>query len=109
MSDAPSPSTIAAARIPNITDLREQLEYGDGKLARCAAFIDDLRVFRRRYQYAGLRGIDLWDWKSPQHQHALRQMTADFLDRDGYGEVFWPSDPTATNFNPLQYSSERTL
>lgn len=109
MSDTPSPSKIAAARIPKITDLREQLGYGDGKLSRSAAFIDDLRVFRRRYQHAGLRGTDLWNWKSSLHQFALRQMTADFLDGDGYGEVYWPSDPTAANFNALQYSSDRTL
>jgi hypothetical protein len=109
MMREPSPSKIAAARIPKITDLRERLDYGDARLARCTAFIDDLRVFRRRYRTAGFRGTDLWDWKSPEHQAALKQMTASFLDEDGYGEVYWPSDPTAANFNSLQYSTNGTL
>lgn len=109
MSRARSPSKIAAARIPKITDLREQLAYGDGRLARCAAFIDDLRVFRRRFSFGGLRGIDFWDWKSSQHHEALKQMTTCFLDEDGYGEVYWPSDPTAANFNSLRYSTDRVL
>jgi hypothetical protein len=109
MQRALSPSLIAAARIPKITDLREELGYGDARLARCTALVDDLRVFRRRYRSAYLRGTDLWDWKSPKHQDALKQMTASFLDEDGYGEVYWPSDPTAANFNSLQYSKDRTL
>ena len=104
-----SPSEISAARIPKITDLRNQLNYGDARLARCAAFTDDLRVFRRRYSASGVRGSDLWDWKSSKHQDALRRMTTSFLDENGYGEVYWPSDPAAPNFNSLQYSEDSIL
>lgn len=109
MSCAHSPSSLSAVRIPKITDLREQLDYGDANLPRCAAFNDDLRVFRRRYSLANLRGVDFWDWKSSEHQEALKQMTASFLDENGYGQVDWPSDPSAANFNSLQYAKSPTL
>ncbi|OAG05736.1 uncharacterized protein CC84DRAFT_1259120 [Paraphaeosphaeria sporulosa] len=109
MSRAGSPSEISPAHIPKITDLRKQLAYGDSGLSRCIAFTDDLRVFRRRYSVAGLRGIDLCDWRLPRHQEALKQMTSSFLDQEGHGERYWPSDPTAANFNSLQYSTHRTF
>jgi hypothetical protein len=104
-----SPSEMAATRIPKITDLRDQLHYGDARLLRCSAFSDDLRVFRRRYSSKGIRGADLWDWKSSEHQAALNDMTANFLDDQSYGELYWPSDPTSPNFNSLQYSEDRAL
>lgn len=104
-----SPSEIAAARIPKITELRDQLCYGDAKLSRCSAFSDDLRVFRRRYSLGPFRGADLWDWKSSEHQAALKLMTASFLDHHGYGEVYWPSDPASPNYNSLQYSKDNIL
>jgi hypothetical protein len=104
-----SPSEMAATHIPKITDLRDQLRYGDARLLRCSAFSDDLRVFRRRYSSKGIRGADLWDWKSSEHQAALNDMTANFLDDQSYGELYWPSDPTSPNFNSLQYSEDRAL
>lgn len=109
MSRSPSPSAIAAARIPKITELRNLLNYGSPILARSSAFIDDLRTFRRRYYAMSFRGIDLWDWKSSIQQEALRQMTASFLDDSGFGEIYWPSDPSSPNFNDLQYSKDRLL
>lgn len=105
-----SPSELAATRIPKITDLRDQLNYGDAGLSRCSAFIDDLRVFRRRFTSSGgLLGMELWDWKSSQHQAALREMTTNFLEDLGYGNVYWPSDPTSPNYNALQYPKDHTL
>ena len=104
-----SPTDIPAARVPKITDLRNRLNYGDARLERCTAFTDDLRVFRRRYSVSGIRGSDLWDWKSSNHQDALRKMTTSFLEGDGYGETYWPSDPAARNFNLLRYSADSIL
>jgi hypothetical protein len=109
MSRASSPSMLAPARIPKITDLRDELCYGNLKYLRCTTFVDDLRVFRRRYRTGHLRGSDLLDWKSSEHQAALKQMTAAFLDEEGYGEIYWPSDRTAANYNTLQYSEDRSL
>lgn len=105
----PSPSALTAARIPKITDLRDQLCYGDTTLVRCTSFVDDLRVFRKRYSAMGARGTDLFEWKSSEDQAALKQMTAAFLDEYGFGELYWPSDPSARNFNSLQYSKDRLL
>lgn len=104
-----SNSEIAATRIPKITDLRKILCYGDSNLNRCSAFTDELRAFRRKYVSNGIHGTDLWDWKSSEHQAALNDMTQAFLDVQGYGEVYWPSDPTSPNFNELQYSKDRSL
>ncbi|KAL5370795.1 hypothetical protein PMIN06_013121 [Paraphaeosphaeria minitans] len=36
-------------------------------------------------------------------------MTTLFLDEHGNGKTYWPSDPTAANFNSLQYSTDRTI
>ncbi|KAF2190544.1 hypothetical protein K469DRAFT_387705 [Zopfia rhizophila CBS 207.26] len=109
-NDPCRPSETSAARIPNITILRQQLQYGEARLARCNAFYDDLRVFRKKYNTpTGLRGVDLHDWRSPVHQSALAEMTLAFLETEGNGEVYWPSDATSPNFNPLQYSKDHHM
>jgi hypothetical protein len=102
-------SDIPATRIPKITDLRDRLNYGNSRLSRYSAFSDDLRVFRRKFVSKDLTGEDLWDWKSSEHQAALNAMTHAFLENHGYGELYWPSDPTSPNFNSLQYSKHRAL
>lgn len=105
-----SNSTTFAAHVPTITVLRDLLQYGDGRLARCNAFNDTMLVFRKNYVTStGLRGSEIHDWKSAEHQAALTEMSQAFLDRDGNGELYWPIDPTSPNFNNLQYSNQQSL
>lgn len=91
--------------IPTITALRLQLDYGDTKLARCVAFYDDVRIFRRRYfTQDGSPGLGFYHWKSPQHQTGLTEMVNDFLDKEGNGTRYWPDDDASPNHNKLRYS-----
>lgn len=103
-----SPSDAVSA-IPRTTVLRDKLCYGDTKLQRYVAFSDDLRVFRRDYVAADFRGIDLINWKSSHHRALLKRMAEDFLDKEGYGEKYWPTDPTSPNLNELKYTEDREL
>ncbi len=99
---------IAAASIPKITVLRNELDYGDPRLRRCAAFYDDARVFRKKFRTSrGVAGVDLHDWKSREGQAALTEMTTSYLDKEGNGLVFWPDDKTLPNYNKYQYSKDR--
>lgn len=101
---------IAAASIPNITVLREKLEYGDSRSDRCDAFNDDIRVFRKRYRTSsGLPGVDLYDWRSSEHQSALTEMANAYLEKEGNGSVYWPDDDTSPNHNGLQFSKDHQL
>ena len=98
---------IAAARIPSITALRNELGYGDQKLPRCAAFYDDTRAFRKKFRTShGIAGVDLHDWKSPEGQTGLTQMTFAYLDKEGNGGLFWPDDEASPNYNRYQYTKD---
>lgn len=103
-----SPSRRPPASLPNITALRQALDYGDPHLARCSAFYDDVRAFRKKFVTSdGMLGPSLHDWRDRDHQDGLREMTRAYLDRDGNGLLFWPDDPSAANFNDLQYTHDR--
>jgi hypothetical protein len=93
-----------AASVPNITTIREMLDYGDAKLARCDVFYDDMRTFRKKYKPGGgLSGVDLQDWGSKEHQAGLTRMTEAYLDEGGNGSIFWPDDASPYK-NKLRYS-----
>ncbi|KAK9414764.1 hypothetical protein SUNI508_10882 [Seiridium unicorne] len=105
-----SPSSrIPATSLPNITSLREDLDYGNSHLTRCNVFYDDVRGFRKKFHTStGLPGPDLHNWKLKEHQAGLDEMTAAYLDRDGNGPLYWPDSSSSANFNKLQYSKDRT-
>ncbi|RYP31159.1 hypothetical protein DL767_005912 [Monosporascus sp. MG133] len=98
---------IPAANLPKITAIRETLDYGDPELTRCAAFTADVRAFRKKFTTkSGLPGTSLYDWRSPEHQCGLKEMTEDYLERTGNGPMWWPDDTSAPNHNKLQYSKD---
>jgi len=101
---------LVASSIPTITALREQLDYGDSHLSRCNAFYDDVRTFRKRYRtHDGSSGISLYNWKSPEHQAGLKEMTEAYLDKEGNGALYWPDGDTDPNRNKLRYSQDHHL
>jgi hypothetical protein len=109
MPASPS-SKIPATSLPNITALREGLDYGDPHLTRCSAFYDDIRGFRKKFQTSsGLPGPDLLNWKLEEHQAGLDEMTSAYLDLAGNGRLFWPDSETSANFNKLRYSADEKL
>ncbi|KAK6081492.1 hypothetical protein SCUP234_04697 [Seiridium cupressi] len=102
-------SRIPATSLPNITSLREGLDYGNSHLTRCNVFYDDVRGFRKKFHTStGLPGPDLHNWKLKEHQAGLDEMTAAYLDRDGNGPLYWPDSSSSANFNKLHYSKDRT-
>lgn len=105
----PGSPTIFAANIPNITNLRNELGYGDARLPRCVTFYADTRAFRRRFTTSnGVNGVDLYDWKSLAGQAGLDEMTTAFLDNTGNGPLYWPDDESSKDYyNKYQYSKDR--
>lgn len=100
----------SASRVPNITALRTALQYGDPRLPRCDAFNSSLTLFRKFYiTSTGMRGMEVRDWKSAEHQTLLTEMSHAFLDRDGNGELYWPTDATSPNHTSLQYANQQSL
>ncbi|KAK1749544.1 hypothetical protein QBC47DRAFT_354847 [Echria macrotheca] len=98
----------APSSIPNITTLRNDLDYGDIRLPRCAAFIDDTNAFRRKFKTSrGVDGVDLHDWKSRDGQAGLSEMAVAYLEKEGNGRIFWPDDTSSKNYNKYQYSKDR--
>jgi len=103
-------SKVVASSIPSITALRQQLEYGDPHLSRCSTFYDDVRAFRKKYRtHDGSSGVSLYNWKSPEHQAGLTEMTDAYLDKEGNGALYWPDDDTSPNRNNLLYSQDHDL
>ena len=101
-----SPNMPATA-IPNVTALRRDLDYGDAQLPRCTTFYKATKTFRGTFQTTrGVSGIDLHKWKSREDQAGLTEMTAAFLDKAGNGQVFWPNNKSAANYNIYQYSKD---
>jgi hypothetical protein len=90
LSMPPSPSEHAAARIPRIGALRNALGFNDPKSERSSAFIDDIRLFRKKYYTSsGLCGSSLHNWTSKNHQSELEKMAYTYLKE--YGSEFWPN------------------
>ncbi|KAJ9134132.1 hypothetical protein NKR23_g10363 [Pleurostoma richardsiae] len=104
-----SPSSkIVPTKIPNITSLRDQLDYGNAGSKRCSTFNDDIRVFRKKFRTTDdIAGVDLHDWKNPAHQAGLTEMAQAYLDKGGNGSVFWPDDETSPYKNKYSYSTHR--
>ncbi|KAL2126764.1 hypothetical protein VTI74DRAFT_279 [Chaetomium olivicolor] len=100
---------VFAANIPSITALRNELDYGDARLPRCAAFYDDTRAFRKKFITSrGVAGTELHDWRSRDGQAALTEMTLAYLDKEGNGSLFWPDDKSSDKYNKYQYSKDHT-
>lgn len=107
-----SPSSKAtASSLPKITDLRKLLNFGDASSSRAQGFNDIVRAFRRTYRTStGVPGVDLHDWKSPEHQSELTKMVRKFLDEQNYGRVYWPDiEGDAGNSIKLEYSKNQKL
>ncbi|KAF2496206.1 hypothetical protein BU16DRAFT_561040 [Lophium mytilinum] len=102
---SPTKTIGSASSVPNITELRRQLQYGNGH----PTFSDDVKMFRKNYRSpSGLVGMDLYEWSSQQQQTALDEMTETYLEKEGRGNLYWPDDETSTNLNVLQYSRDRS-
>lgn len=102
-------NTISPASIPPITQLREQLDYGDSHLPRCQAFYDSVRVFRKTFVTSqGWEGSTIHDWRVRDHRNALAEMSRAYLERHGNGQLFWPDDNTNGRANKLKYSADGT-
>ncbi|KAK2750196.1 hypothetical protein CKAH01_17966 [Colletotrichum kahawae] len=101
----PTPTNSTA--IPNVTTLRQQLGYSDGKKQMFRdlknAMLSSRDVF---VTDGGLHGKDLIDWKSRDQQTALSKMVQAFLDRDGNTQRFWPDDG-ALHAMKLKYSTDQ--
>ena len=105
-----SKSKVVASSIPTISALRQQLGYGDRHLNRCSTFYDDVRVFRKKYlTHDGFSGISFYNWKSPEHQAGLTEMTDAYLDEEGNGALYWPDNDASINRNKLRYSQDHDL
>lgn len=95
-----------AAAIPSITGLRLALDYGDSQLARCSAFYDDIRAFRKKFvTSSGRPGPSLYDWLDRDHQDGRNEMTEAYLNQSGL--LFWPDDLAAVNHNKLEYTKDK--
>jgi hypothetical protein len=100
--------TNTMARIPSITKLRKDLDYGDAHLSRCIDFYDDIRTYRRKFwTSSGLLGSQVIQWKSLEGQSGLDEITDAYLNKDGRGYIYWPSDRTSTYWNSLEYSKHK--
>ncbi|KAK0652637.1 hypothetical protein B0T16DRAFT_103954 [Cercophora newfieldiana] len=104
----PGSPKILATNIPKITALRSDLGYGDPSIPRGLAFVNDINAFRRKFKTT--RGIDgdlLHDWKAQATHAGLDEMVRAYLDKEGNGQLFWPDDESAKNYNEYQYSKDR--
>lgn len=100
-------SLINPTSIPQITALREELDYGDPQLSRCQAFYDSVRVFRKTFVSSqGWDGSSIHDWKSREHQVALGEMVRSYLEQHGNGKLFWPDDNSSSRANTYKYSTD---
>ncbi|KAI0160815.1 hypothetical protein GGR57DRAFT_456342 [Xylariaceae sp. FL1272] len=94
----------AATNVPKITAIRQELGYGDIGSIRYNAFIDDVRVFRKKFKTTtGLPGVCFVDWKSPQHQRGLGEMVNAYLEDHGAGAQFWPDSSGTEDCSKLTY------
>ncbi|KXH39669.1 hypothetical protein CSAL01_02993 [Colletotrichum salicis] len=102
-------NAINPTSIPPITQLREQLDYGDPHLPRCQGFYDSVRVFRKNFVTSqGWEGSTIHEWRIREHRTALAEMARAYLERHGNGQLFWPDDNTQGRANKLKYSSDGT-
>lgn len=102
MASSSNPSSI-----PPITALRQELDYGDPQLARCQAFYDSVRLFRKTFVSSqGWDGPSIHDWRSKDHQIALGEMVRSYLEQHKNGIFFWPDDKSQSRANRFQYSTD---
>ncbi|KAG8158358.1 hypothetical protein KVR01_012119 [Diaporthe batatas] len=100
-------SPLNSSSIPPITALRQELDYGDPTLARCQAFYDSTRLFRKTFVSSqGWDGSSIHDWKSREHQVALGEMVRSYLEQHKNGRFFWPDDKSSSRANKFQYSTD---
>ncbi|KAL5400094.1 hypothetical protein PMIN03_012580 [Paraphaeosphaeria minitans] len=102
----PKDGRKSASSIPTITNLRDTLNYGDQSIPRHSSFVMKLRQFRQEHC---LHDPSLSVWKSPESQQKLAHLATSFLDGHKNGEIYWPDDPAAANYNSLKYSTHQSL
>ncbi|KAF4980814.1 hypothetical protein FZEAL_3268 [Fusarium zealandicum] len=92
--------------LPRLTDLRKELGYGHAGQAQDIAFKRALKAQVESFVSPSdnIPGFKFTQWKTPEHQRGLLEMTKDFLDTKGKGIEFWPDDPLSPNKRPLEYS-----
>ncbi|KAI1330257.1 hypothetical protein F5Y16DRAFT_396549 [Xylariaceae sp. FL0255] len=96
----------AAANLPKITALRQQLGYGDPRTNQYNTFIDDVRAYRRKFRTPeGQDGISFSIWSSPEHQSGLSKMVTKYIKT--YGCLFWPDNLLATDSDKLQFLRDK--
>ncbi|KAI1317866.1 hypothetical protein F5Y16DRAFT_406507 [Xylariaceae sp. FL0255] len=99
-------SLTAAANLPKITALRQQLGYGDVGTKRYNTSIDDVRAFRRKFRTReGQDGISFSTWNSSEHQSGLNEMATAYVETNGC--LFWPDNPLGTDDDKLQFSRDK--
>ena|ERR1700712_1462192 len=97
-----------ASDVPKVGTLRATLNFTDPSSTSSKNFNDTLRAFRRTYKTSdGISGVELYDWKSPEHQVQLSKMTYEFLEDRGYGKIFWPDTADADKQPILKYSQDQ--
>lgn len=98
----------SASNVPGVSELRQRLNYGDDRGSFYKIFSGDVRAFLPRYlSTSKAQCSDIIVWRNPEHRAKLFELTAFWLDQQGGGLNYWPSDPFHTNFNTLQYEVHR--
>src|SRR4051812_22178531 len=103
---------MASASRAYVTALRKELKYGETnkdspRYALCLEFCKDLEAFRKAYKTPlGLSGQNLYNQRSSQHRQGLKDLVTTFLNNEGRGEQYWPSEATSPYFSGLRYSEQ---
>lgn len=94
--------------LPGVTELRKRLgQYEPGTRKR-PGWYRAARTFRENYiDHNGLSGRLFCRWGDPDHRRGLIDMTHEFLETEGNGRGFWPSNGTAPS--GLDYSNDSAL
>jgi hypothetical protein len=84
--------------VPTITTLRQDLGYGGENQETWKIVYDSASDLRKVFVTSkGLKGTEILDWKSKEHQDALADMTDTYLEANGNGRLYWPEDSTQNN------------
>ena len=101
---------LKAANIPNITELRNKLNYGNALESKSKRFYDHLRVYRNKFLFEdGTCGAKFNEWKTEKAQARLHEITVAYLEKDGNGLFFWPIEDSHPNKNALEYPKDRNM
>lgn len=93
--------------IPNITALRNELDYGHNHNDRDIRFYRAVKAYVSSYKTrTGVSGESFHQKRDPFHQGGLGEMTQDFLFRDGNGARYWPDDEKSENRGSLCFSKD---